>query len=38
MVAIGVVSPDFTKSELTFGLITGIDSNENYTAECYGPY
>lgn len=38
MVAIGVVSPDFTKSELTFGLITGIDSNENYTVECYGPY
>lgn len=38
MVAIGVVSPDFTKSELTFGLITGIDSNENFTAECYGPY
>lgn len=38
MVAIGVASPDFTKSELTFGLITGIDSNENYTAECYGPY
>lgn len=38
MVAIRVISPDFTKSELTFGLITGIDSNENYTAECYGPY
>ena len=38
MVAIGVLSPDFTKSELTFGLITGIDSNENYIAECYGPY
>lgn len=38
MVAIGVIFPDFTKSELTFGLITGIDSNENYTAECYGPY
>ena len=38
MVAIGVLSPDFTKSELTFGLITGIDSNENYTAESYGPY
>lgn len=38
MVAIGVISPDFTKSELTFGLITGIDSNANYTAECYGPY
>lgn len=38
MVAIGVLSPDFTKSELTFGLITGIDSNENYTAEYYGPY
>lgn len=38
MVAIGVLSTDFTKSELTFGLITGIDSNENYTAECYGPY
>ncbi len=38
MGAIGVLSPYFTKSELTFGLITGIDSNENYTAECYGPY
>ena len=33
MVAIGVVSPDFTKTELTFGLITGIDRNENFTAE-----
>lgn len=38
MVAIGVASPDFTQSTLTFGLITGIDSNENYTAECYGQY
>ena len=38
MVAIGVASTDFTQSTLTFGLITGIDSNENYTAECYGPY
>ncbi len=38
MVAIGVTAPDFTQSTLTFGLITGIDSNENYTAECYGPY
>ncbi len=38
MVAIGVATPDFTQSTLTFGLITGIDSNENYTAECYGPY
>lgn len=38
MVAIGVASPDFTQSTLTFGLITGIDSNENYTAECYGLY
>ena len=38
MVAIGVASPDITQSTLTFGLITGIDSNENYTAECYGPY
>lgn len=38
MVAIGVASPDFTQSTLTFGLITGIDSNENYTSECYGPY
>lgn len=38
MVAIGVASPEFTQSTLTFGLITGIDSNENYTSECYGPY
>lgn len=38
MVAVGVASPDFTQSTLTFGLITGIDSNENYTSECYGPY
>lgn len=38
MVAIGVASPDFTQSTLTFGLITGIDSNENYTSEFYGPY
>ncbi len=37
MVAIGVSTPDFTQSTLTFGMITGIDSNENYTAECYGP-
>ena len=37
MVAIGVAAPDFTQSTLTFGMITGIDQNEQYTVECYGP-
>ena len=37
MVAIGVVAPDFAQSTITFGMITGIDENEQYTVECYGP-
>ena len=37
MVAIGVTSPNFSESVLTFGMITGIDDNEQYEVECYGP-
>lgn len=37
MVAIGVTSPDFTQSVMTFAMITGIDENEQYQVECYGP-
>ena len=36
MVAIGVTSPNFSESVLTFGMITGIDENEQYEVECYG--
>lgn len=36
MVAIGVASPNFSESVLTFGMITGIDDNEQYEVECYG--
>lgn len=36
MVAIGVTSPNFSESVLTFGMITGIDANEQYEVECYG--
>ena len=36
MVAIGVTSPNFCESVLTFGMITGIDDNEQYEVECYG--
>lgn len=37
MVAIGVTSPDFTQSVMTFTMITGIDENEQYQVEGYGP-
>ena len=37
MLAIGVTSPNFSESVLTFGMITGIDENEQYEVECYGP-
>ena len=36
MVAIGVTSPNFSESVLTFDMITGIDDNEQYEVECYG--
>ena len=36
MLAIGVTSPNFSESVLTFGMITGIDDNEQYEVECYG--
>lgn len=36
MVAIGVTSPYFAQSTMTFGMITGLDENEQYTVECYG--
>lgn len=37
MLAIGVTSPNFSESVLTFGMITGIDENEQYQVDCYGP-
>lgn len=37
MIAIGVVSPEHEKSLASFGMITGIDSSGQYTAECYQP-
>lgn len=36
MVAMGVTSPNFSESVLTFGMITGIYDNEQYEVECYG--
>lgn len=37
MIAIGVASPDYTQSTLSFGMITGTDENEQYTVETYDP-
>lgn len=37
MVAIGVASPDITQSTISFGMITGLDNNEQYVVEAYGP-
>lgn len=37
MVAIGVTSPDITQSTISFGMITGLDNNEQYVVEAYGP-
>lgn len=37
MVAIGVTSPDITQSTISFGMITGLDNNEQYVVEVYGP-
>lgn len=37
MIAIGVTAPDFAQSTITFGMITGMDENEQYQVECYGP-
>ncbi len=37
MVAIGVTSPDITQSTVSFGMITGLDDNEQYVVEAYGP-
>ena len=37
MIAVGVTSPDISQSQMSFGMITGIDDNEQYQVECYGP-
>lgn len=37
MVAIGVSSPDYQNSTISFGMITGIDDNEQYMVENYDP-
>ncbi len=37
MVAIGVTSPDITQSTISFGMIIGLDDNEQYVVESYGP-
>ena len=37
MIAIGVTSPDYTASTASFGMIVGIDANEQFVTECYGP-
>ena len=37
MVAIGVTAPDYTQSTLGFGMIVGLDENEQYLVENYGP-
>lgn len=37
MVAVGVTSPDISQSLISFGMITGLDSNEQYVVENYGP-
>ena len=37
MVAIGVTSPYYAESTLGFGMIVGLDENEQYIVENYGP-
>ncbi|MBQ7760229.1 MAG: GTPase HflX [Acidaminococcaceae bacterium] len=37
MIAIGVTAPDFTQSTLGFGMIVGMDENEQFIVENYGP-
>lgn len=37
MITIGVVGPDFSKSLVSFGMITGIDENKQLICEEYGP-
>ncbi len=37
MVAIGVTEPDYTQSTVGFGMIVGLDENEQYLVENYGP-
>lgn len=37
MIAIGVTSPDYTASTVSFGMIVGIDENEQFITESYGP-
>ena len=37
MIAIGVTAPDFTQSTLGFGMIVGMDENEQFIVEKYGP-
>lgn len=37
MIAIGVTAPDYTQSTLGFGMIVGMDDNEQFVVENYGP-
>ncbi|MFA7069012.1 MAG: GTPase HflX [Acidaminococcaceae bacterium] len=37
MVTIGVIGPDFAKSVVSLGMITGLDDNKQLTCEEYGP-
>ncbi|MBQ9763146.1 MAG: GTPase HflX [Phascolarctobacterium sp.] len=37
MIAIGVTAPDYTQSTLGFGMIVGVDENEQFIVENYGP-
>jgi len=37
MITIGVIGPDFNKSLVSFGMITGIDDNKQLICEEYGP-
>ena len=37
MIAIGVTAPDYTQSSLGFGMIVGMDENEQFIVENYGP-
>ena len=37
MITIGVTAPDYTQSTLGFGMIVGMDENEQFVVENYGP-
>lgn len=38
MVTIGVTAPDYTQSIISFGMIVGLDKEEQFICDEYGPF